>query len=178
MWETLVLLPFYVVSWIIAPTLITPLGIIFQILLWIGVSFVILFMITILGWVIAKIATHLGRFKTLVVVLLFLGGFVGYMVLISQLENGITTLFEDPEAVAQGFGSFVPAFAFGKACLGDASYGSIFFLVCAVCFRRKRQGRGTNDPRLWWKKSQELIIIARISATALPLSRSIQSARR
>ena len=134
MWETLVLLPFYVVSWIIAPTLITPLGIIFQILLWLGISFVILFMIAILGWVIAKIATHLGRFKTLVIVLLFLGGFVGYMVLISQLENGINTLFEDPAAVANGFGSFVPALAFGKACLGDALYGSIFFLICAGLF--------------------------------------------
>ena len=134
MWESLVLLPFYVVSWIIAPALITPLGIIFQILLWIGISFAILFFIAILGWLIAKIATHMGRFKTLIIVVLFLGGFVGYMLLVSQLENGIMTLFEDPQAVAEGFGNFVPAYAFGKACLGDALCGSIFFLICAALF--------------------------------------------
>ena len=134
MWESLVLLPFLVVSWILNPSLISPLGILFQILLWIGLSFVILFMIAILGWLIAKIATHLGRFKTLVVVVLFLGGFIGYMALISQLENGIITLFEDPEAVAEGFGGFMPAVAFGKACLGDALCGSIFFAICVALF--------------------------------------------
>ncbi len=130
MWELLVLLPFLVVSYILAPGLVTPLGIIFQILLWLGLSFVILFLTAILGWLIAKIATHMGRYKTLIVVVLFLAGFVGYMVLIAQLENGIGTLFEDPEAVAQGFGNFIPALAFGKACLGDALYGSIFFIIC------------------------------------------------
>ena len=134
MWESLVLLPFFVVSYIMAPSLITPLGIIFQILLWLGLSFVILFMTAILGWVVAKIATHAGRFKTLIVVILFLAGTAGYMALVAQLPNGMETLINDPESVIEGFVSFVPAFAFGKGCLGDPIYGSIFFAISAALF--------------------------------------------
>ena len=133
-WETLVLLPFFVIFYIMAPGFVTALGVVFQILLWIGLSFVILFMTAILGWVIAKAATHMGRYKTLIIVLLFLAGFIGYMALISQLQNGIMTLFEDPEAVAGGLGAFVPAYAFGKGCLGSPLEGIIFFLVSVALF--------------------------------------------
>ena len=133
-WESLVLLPFFVISYIMAPNLVTPLGVIFQLLLWIGLSFVILFMTAILGWLIAKAATHMGRYKTLIIVLLFLAGFGGYMALISQLQNGIMTLFENPEAIANGLGGFIPAYAFGKGCLGSPLEGIIFFLISAALF--------------------------------------------
>ena len=133
-WESLVLLPFFVVFYAMAPGLVTALGVVFQILLWIGLSFVILFMTAILGWLIAKAATHMGRYKTLIIVVLFLAGFVGYMVLISQLEGGIVALFEDPEAVTQGLGGFMPAYAFGKACLGSPLYGIIFFIISVALF--------------------------------------------
>ena len=133
-WESLVLLPFFVVFYLMAPGLVTALGVVFQILLWIGLSFVILFMTAILGWLIAKAATHMGRYKTLIIVVLFLAGFVGYMVLISQLEGGIVALFEDPEAVTQGLGGFMPAYAFGKACLGSPLEGIIFFIISVALF--------------------------------------------
>lgn len=133
-WESLVLLPFFVVFYAMAPGLVTALGVVFQILLWIGLSFVILFMTAILGWLIAKVATHLGRYKTLVIILLFLAGFAGYMFLISQLEGGIMALFNDPEAISEGLGGFMPAYAFGKACLGSPLHGIIFFLISIALF--------------------------------------------
>lgn len=133
-WESLVLLPFFVVFYAMAPGLVTALGVVFQILLWIGLSFVILFMTAILGWLIAKVATHLGRYKTLVIILLFLAGFAGYMFLISQLEGGIMALFNDPEAISEGLGGFMPAYAFGKACLGSPLHGIIFFLISVALF--------------------------------------------
>ena len=133
-WESLVLLPFFVVFYAMAPGLVTALGVVFQILLWIGLSFVILFLTAILGWLIAKVATHLGRYKTLVIVLLFLAGFAGYMFLISQLEGGIMALFNDPEAISEGLGGFMPAYAFGKACLGSPLEGIIFFIISVALF--------------------------------------------
>lgn len=133
-WESLVLLPFFVVFYAMAPGLVTALGVVFQILLWIGLSFVILFMTAILGWLIAKVATHLGRYKTLVIILLFLAGFAGYMFLISQLEGGIMALFNDPEAISEGLGGFMPAYAFGKACLGSPLHGIIFFIISVALF--------------------------------------------
>ena len=133
-WESLVLLPFFVVFYAMAPGLVTALGVVFQILLWIGLSFVILFLTAILGWLIAKVATHLGRYKTLVIVLLFLAGFAGYMFLISQLEGGIMALFNDPEAISEGLGGFMPAHAFGKACLGSPLEGIIFFIISVALF--------------------------------------------
>ena len=133
-WESLVLLPFFVVFYAMAPGLVTALGVVFQILLWIGLSFVILFLTAILGWLIAKVATHLGRYKTLVIVLLFLVGFAGYMFLISQLEGGIMALFNDPEAISEGLGGFMPAYAFGKACLGSPLHGIIFFIISIALF--------------------------------------------
>ena len=133
-WESLVLLPFFVVFYAMAPGLVTALGVVFQILLWIGLSFVILFLTAILGWLIAKVATHLGRYKTLVIVLLFLAGFAGYMFLISQLEGGIMALFNDPEAISEGLGGFMPAYAFGKACLGSPLHGIIFFIISVALF--------------------------------------------
>ena len=133
-WESLVLLPFFVIFYAMAPGLVTALGVVFQILLWIGLSFVILFMTAILGWLIAKVATHLGRYKTLVIVVLFLAGFAGYMFLVSQLEGGIVALFNDPEAVSEGLGGFMPAYAFGKACLGSPLHGIIFFIISVALF--------------------------------------------
>ena len=133
-WESLVLLPFFVIFYAMAPGLVTALGVVFQILLWIGLSFVILFMTAILGWLIAKVATHLGRYKTLVIILLFLAGFAGYMFLISQLEGGIMALFNDPEAISEGLGGFMPAYAFGKACLGSPLHGIIFFIISVALF--------------------------------------------
>lgn len=133
-WESLVLLPFFVIFYAMAPGLVTALGVVFQILLWIGLSFVILFMTAILGWLIAKVATHLGRYKTLVIILLFLAGFAGYMFLISQLEGGIMALFNDPEAISEGLGGFMPAYAFGKACLGSPLHGIIFFIISIALF--------------------------------------------
>ena len=133
-WESLVLLPFFVIFYAMAPGLVTALGVVFQILLWIGLSFVILFLTAILGWLIAKVATHLGRYKTLVIVLLFLAGFAGYMFLISQLEGGIMALFNDPEAISEGLGGFMPAYAFGKACLGSPLHGIIFFIISIALF--------------------------------------------
>ncbi len=133
-WESLVLLPFFVIFYAMAPGLVTALGVVFQILLWIGLSFVILFMTAILGWLIAKAATHMGRYKTLIIVLLFLAGFAGYMFLISQIQGGITALFNDPEAISEGLGGFMPAYAFGKACLGSPLHGIIFFLISVALF--------------------------------------------
>ena len=133
-WESLVLLPFFVVFYAMAPGLVTALGVVFQILLWIGLSFVILFLTAILGWLIAKVATHLGRYKTLVIIILFLAGFAGYMFLISQLEGGIMALFNDPEAISEGLGGFMPAYAFGKACLGSPLHGIIFFIISVALF--------------------------------------------
>lgn len=133
-WESLVLLPFFVIFYAMAPGLVTALGVVFQILLWIGLSFVILFMTAILGWLIAKVATHLGRYKTLVIILLFLAGFAGYMFLVSQLEGGIMALFNDPEAISEGLGGFMPAYAFGKACLGSPLHGIIFFIISIALF--------------------------------------------
>lgn len=133
-WESLVLLPFFVIFYAMAPGLVTALGVVFQILLWIGLSFVILFMTAILGWLIAKVATHLGRYKTLVIILLFLAGFASYMFLVSQLEGGIMALFNDPEAISEGLGGFMPAYAFGKACLGSPLHGIIFFIISIALF--------------------------------------------
>ncbi|MBR5750463.1 MAG: hypothetical protein IKX82_02295, partial [Bacilli bacterium] len=72
--------------------------------------------------------------KTLVIVVLFLAGFAGYMFLVSQLEGGIVALFNDPEAVSEGLGGFMPAYAFGKACLGSPLHGIIFFIISVALF--------------------------------------------
>ncbi len=141
MYELIVFIPALVVYFIKAP--FNLLGTVFCVIIPFVLSFFVLSLSCVLGWVVAIVSSRLKN-KNIITVVLSLGFIAAYYYLIGDMEGLISKILNNPAGLGEKIKGFLyPIYKMGKAAEGDmlsmALFVAIIFAVFAVVYLVLRQ---------------------------------------